>query len=213
MMNKTNSITCAFVDIGGVLLTNGWDHHAREQAASEFNLDWAEMESRHLLNFSVYEEGKLTLDEYLNRVVFYQERPFTRAQFHEFMLAQPEAYPDMIELVAELKSRHGLRIVVISNEGRELNEYRIQKFKLDSFVDLFISSCFVHVRKPDTDIFRLALDISQSQAAQTIYPENTQLFVQVAEDLGIRSILHIDYISTSAQLASLGLVNDKVGIP
>lgn len=213
MMNKTSAITCAFVDIGGVLLTNGWDHYSRKRAAENFELDWAEMESRHVLNFSVYEEGKLTLEEYLNRVVFYQKRPFTRAQFHDFMLAQSEAYPEMIELVAQLKSRHGLKIVVISNEGRELNEYRIQKFKLDTFVDLFISSCFVHVRKPDADIFRLALDVAQAQAAQTIYLENTPLFVQVAEDLGIRSILHTDYISTSAQLASLGLVNDKVGLP
>lgn len=213
MMNKTSAITCAFVDIGGVMLTNGWDYHSRKRAAENFELDWAEMESRHVLNFSVYEEGKLTLEEYLNRVVFYRERPFTRAQFHDFILAQSEAYPDMIELVAQLKTRHGLKIVVISNEGRELNEYRIQKFKLDSFVDLFISSCFVHVRKPDADIFRLALDVAQAQAAQTIYLENTPLFVQVAEDLGIRSILHTDYISTSAQLASLGLVNDKVGLP
>lgn len=213
MMNETTSITCAFVDIGGVLLTNGWDHHSRKRAAENFELDWTEMESRHDLNFSVYEEGKLTLEEYLNRVIFYQKRPFTQAQFHEFMLAQSKAYPEMIELVAQLKSRHGLKIVVVNNEGRELNEYRIQKFKLDSFVDMFISSCIVHLRKPDAEIFRLALDIAQVQAEQTIYLENTQLFVQVAENLGIRGILHTDYISTSAQLASLGLVNDKVGIP
>jgi putative hydrolase of the HAD superfamily len=212
-MNKTRAITCAFVDIGGVLLTNGWDHHARERAATEFKLDRAEMESRHLLNFSIYEEGELTLEEYLNRVVFYQKRSFTRTQFRDFMFAQSKPYPDMIELVAQLKIRHGLKIIVISNEGRELNQYRIQKFKLDSFVDAFISSCFVHVRKPDADIFRLALDIAQAHALQTIYLENTPLFVQVAEDLGIRGILHTDYMSTCAQLASLGLLNDKVGIP
>lgn len=212
-MSKTAAISCAFVDIGGVLLTNGWDHHARERAAADFNLDWAEMESRHILNFSVYEEGKLTLEEYLNRVVFYQKRPFTRTQFRDFMYAQSKPYPDMIELVSELKIRHGLKIVVISNGGRELTQYRIKKFKLDSFVDAFISSCFVHVCKPDAEIFRLALDIAQAQALQTIYLENTPLFVQVAENLGIRSILHIDYLSTSTQLASLGLLNDKVGIP
>lgn len=213
MMNKTSEISCVFVDIGGVLLTNGWDHHAREQAAANFNLDWAEMENRHLLNFCIYEEGKLTLEEYLSRVVFYQKRSFTRTEFRDFMLAQSKPYPDMIELVSELKIRHGLKIVVISNGGRELTQYRVQKFKLDSFVDAFISSCFVHVRKPDAEIFRLALDIAQAQALHTIYLENTPLFAQVAEDLGIRSILHTDYMSTSAQLASLGLLNDKVGIP
>jgi putative hydrolase of the HAD superfamily len=115
----------------------------------------------------------------------------------------------MIELVAQLKVRHGLNIAVVSNEGRELNAYRIRHFKLDQFVDTFISSCFVHVRKPDADIFRLALDIAQASARQVVYIENTPMFVQVAEGLGIRSILHTDYGSTRTKLASFGLQNDE----
>jgi len=198
-----------FLDIGGVLLTDGWDHHARKRAATNFNLEWAEMEDRHQLNFNTYEEGKLTLEEYLSRVVFYQERSFTRAQFRRFMFAQSKPYPEMIELVAQLKVRHGLKLAVVSNEARELNEYRIRKFKLDGFVDFFISSCFVHVRKPDADIFRLALDIAQVPARQVVYIENTPMFVQIAEGFGIRSILHTDYCSTRAKLASFGLHNDE----
>ncbi len=207
-MKRSAPITCVFVDIGGVLLTDGWDHHARKRAAAHFKLDWAEMEDRHHLTFDTFEEGKLTLEEYLGRVVFHQKRPFTRAQFRRFMFAQSKPYPEMIDLVAQLKVRHGLKIAVVSNEARELNAYRIRKFKLDRFVDAFISSCFVRVRKPDADIFRLALDITQAPARQVVYIENTPMFVQVAEGLGIRSILHTDYRSTCAQLASLGLPND-----
>ena len=201
----TTKITTLFLDIGGVLLTNGWDHHARERAATNFKLNLPEMEERHHLTFDTYEEGKLTLEEYLDRVVFYKKRSFTRAQFRHFMFAQSKPYPKMIALVRRLKVRYGLKIVVVSNEARELNSYRIRKFKLDNFVDSFISSCFVHVRKPDTDIFRLALDIAQAPARQVIYIENTSMFVQIAEGLGIRSILHTDYKSTCAQLAALGL--------
>ncbi len=208
-MKKANAITCVFVDIGGVLLTDGWDHHARKRAAENFNLEWAEIEDRHQFNFYIYEEGKLTMEEYLNRVVFYRERPFTRAQFRRFMFSQSKPYPEMIELVTQLKVRHGLKIVVVSNEARELNEYRIRKFKLDEFVDFFVSSCFVHVRKPDTEIFRLALDIAQAPAGQVVYIENTPMFVQIAEGLGIRSILHTDYRSTCAKLASFGLHNNE----
>jgi haloacid dehalogenase superfamily, subfamily IA, variant 3 with third motif having DD or ED len=198
-------ITCLFLDIGGVLLTDGWTHEGRKRAAANFNLDLAEMEDRHHLTFDTYEEGKLTLDEYLGRVVFYQERPFTRAQFRTFMLAQSEPHPEMIDLVTQLKARHGLKVAVVSNEGRELNAYRINEFKLDEFVDFYISSCFVHVRKPDADIFRLALDIAQVPARQVVYVENTPMFVQVAEGLGIKSILHTDYTSTRTQLDSIGL--------
>ena len=98
-----------------------------------------------------------------------------------------------------------MKIAVVSNEGRELNAYRIRKFKLDGFVDSFISSCFVHVRKPDADIFRLALDIVQAPARQVVYIENTPMFVKVAEGLGIQGILHTDYTDTCAQLSALGL--------
>ena len=146
-MKKNSSITTLFVDIGGVLLTDGWDHHARKRAAKNFKLNWAEMEDRRHLTFDTYEEGKLTLEEYLGRVVFYEERPFTPAQFRKFMFAQSKPYPKMIELVRRLKAWYGLKIIVVSNEARELNSHRIRKFKLDQFVDSFISSCFVHVRE------------------------------------------------------------------
>ena len=204
-MKKSTPITTLFLDIGGVLLTDGWDHHARKRAATHFKLEWAEMEDRHHLTFDTYEDGKLTLGEYLDRVVFHRKRPFTRAQFRRFMFAQSKPYPEVIELVAQLKVRYGLRVAVVSNEARELNSYRIRKFKLHKFVDYFISSCFVHIRKPDEDMFRLALDISQTPTEQIIYIEDTPMFVRIAEGLGIRSILHTDYQSTRAKLSALGL--------
>lgn len=211
-MTRGISVTTLFLDIGGVLLTNGWDHHARKRAVTHFKLELAEMEGRHHLTVETYEEGKLTLEEYLGRVVFYQKRPFTRAQFRRFMFAQSTPYPEMIALARKLRAEYGLRIVVVSNEGRELNSHRIRKFKLNGFVDAFVSSCFVHMRKPDTDIFRLALDIAQAPAREVVYIENTPMFVQIAEGLGIRGILHTDYRSTCAKLASLGLQNDAGAI-
>ena len=200
-------IKALLLDVGGVLLSNGWDRQARRRAATHFKLDWDEMEERHRLTYEAHEAGKITLDEYLGRVVFYRKRPFTPAQFRRFMYAQSTAYPEMIELATQLKVRNGLKVAVVSNEAREVNAHRIRKFNLDKFVDAFISSCYVHVRKPDTEIFRLALDIIQAPARQVVYIENTPMFVQVAEGLGIRSILHTDYGSTCAKLATFGLQN------
>jgi len=204
-MKSAKPITTLFLDIGGVLLTDGWDHQARKRAAANFKLEWAETEGLHHLAFETYEKGKLTLEEYLDRVIFSRKRPFTRAQFRRFMFAQSKPYPKMIELVAQLKIAYGLKVVVVSNEARELNAYRIRKFKLDAFVDAYISSCFVHLRKPDADLFRLALDIAQAPVGKVIYIENTPMFVQIAEGLGIRSILHTSYKSTRTKLSALGL--------
>jgi putative hydrolase of the HAD superfamily len=204
-MKKTISIITLFLDVGGVLLTNGWDHQARKLATKKFGLDLDEMEDRHHLTFDTYEEGKLTLDEYLSRVVFYQKRSFSRAQFRNFMFAQSKPFPEMIEMVRRLRSKYGLKIAVVSNEGRELNAHRIQTFKLNSFVDFFISSCFVHFRKPDEDIFRMALDIAQVPVSQVIYIDDRPMFVQIAKSLGIHGIHHTEYKSTRAKLAAFGL--------
>jgi putative hydrolase of the HAD superfamily len=204
-MKKTTGITCAFLDIGGVLLTDGWDHLARRRAAKNFKLEWAEMEERHGLTFEIFEEGKITLDEYLSLVVFHQKRSFTRNQFRRYMFEQSRAFPDMIKLVAQLKLNLGLKIAIVSNEARELNAYRIERFKLEKLADCFISSCFVHIRKPDADIFRLALDIAQVRPARVVFIDNTPMFVQIAESLGIHGILHTDCKSTRTKLSDLGL--------
>jgi putative hydrolase of the HAD superfamily len=160
--------TWIFVDIGSVLLINGLDQHARRRAVKEFKLDWAEMEVRHCLTFEIHEQGRLTFDEYLDQIVFYRKRLFSRAQFRAFMCEQSKAFPEMIKLVSQLKVRHGFKVAVVSNASRELNAYRIRQFKLSSFVDAFISSCFVHTRKPDAAIFRLALDIAQTAPRHVI---------------------------------------------
>lgn len=204
-MKEKTEIKYLFVDIGGVLLTDGWSLGSRKLAVKEFGLNPEEMEKRHSQAFETYEEGKFTITEYLNRVVFYEKRQFTQVRFRKFIFTQSESYPQMIELIRHLKIKYGLKIIVLSNEARELNAYRIRKFKLNEFVDFFVSSCYVHLRKPDSDIFRLALDTAQALVRQVVYIENTPMFVKIAEGLGIRSILHTDYKSTYAELSAFGL--------
>lgn len=198
-------ITTLFLDVGGVLLTNGWDRAARKQAAETFHLDYDDLEERHHLTYDTYEEGKLSLDEYLQRVVFCTERPFSRDDFKSFMLARSQPYEDMIGLVRSLKAQHHLKTIAVSNEGREVNAYRIEHFGLAEVIDTFVSSCFVHYRKPDPDIYRIALDVSQSQPEQVAYIDDRPLFVEVASSLGLHGILHHDYSTTRARLAKLGL--------
>ncbi len=200
-----NKITTLFTDIGGVLLTNGWDRHARGEASVLFNLDSVDLEERHHLTFDTYEVGKLTLDEYLERIVFFKERTFSYDDFKTFMFKKSLPYPEMIELICDLKKKYNLKVAVISNEGRELNQYRINTFKLNEFVDFFVSSSFVHFRKPDADIFKVAIDISQSDVATSLYIDDRMLFVQVAEGLGLKGIYHTTYEDTKAQLAAYGL--------
>lgn len=199
-MAKGNKINTIFTDIGGVLLNNGWDRKKRADAVAKFKLDPEEMNERHHLTFDTYEEGKITLDEYLDRVVFYEKRSFSKKTFKEYMYSRSESFDDMIQLIKGLKKKHRLHIAVISNEGRELNDHRIHKFGLNTFVDFFISSSFVHIRKPDADIFKLALDIAQKSPDEVVFIDDRAMFVQVAAKLGIRGIIHKSYAQTKKEL-------------
>ena len=198
-------VQALFLDVGGVLLTNGWDRNSRKAAAVKFGIDLDEMTDRHRMTFDTYESGKLDLDEYLTRTVFYQERNFSREDFKHFMLEQSQPYPEMLQMVRDLKKKYALKIAVVNNEGRELNQHRIRHFKLHDFVDFFISSCFVHFRKPDADIWRVAMDIAQVPKVHVVYIDDRPMFVQVAESLGLRGITHKSYEDTRDKLARLGL--------
>ena len=198
-------ITTLFLDIGGVLLTNAWDNDIRKTAAVKFGLNYDEMNERHHLTFDTYEEGKLSLDNYLNRVVFYQGRSFSREEFKAYMYAQSQPFPEMIELMHRLKTQYGLEVAAVSKEGRELTMYRVQQYNLGEVIDFFISSCFVHYRKPDEDMYRIALDIAQVCPERVVYIDDRAMFVEVVRGLGISGIIHTGYNTTRTALEGLGL--------
>jgi putative hydrolase of the HAD superfamily len=205
-MKKDFPITTLFLDVGGVLLTNGWDTKARTVVLKLLDLNIEEFETRHHQINDLYELGKITIEEYLRRVLFYQERPFSTDKFRELIFAQSKPFPEMLNLFRQLKEKYGLRVVIISNEARELLVYRIKTFVLDKLADFFISSCFVGLRKPDTDIFRMALEVAQVEPEHVLFVEDRPMFLQAANDLGIKGILHKNYNSTVEELALWGLI-------
>lgn len=202
-------ITTLFLDIGGVLLTNGWGRDSRRKVAAALQLDFAEIDERHHLTFDTYEEGHLSLDDYLQRVIFYEKRPFTPQAFKEMMFAESRPFPDMIALFTTLKAQHQLKIAAVSNEGRELAEYRIRQFHLKELFDLFIVSSFVHIRKPDVHMYQMALDVAQARPDQVIYIDDRAMLVDVARGLGIHGIHHTGFASTQHALAHLGLTLEE----
>jgi putative hydrolase of the HAD superfamily len=202
-MNR--KITSLFLDVGNVLLTNGWDRKMRKQACELFNIDYEEMNERHHLIFDPFEQGRMTLKDYLDRVVFYEPRSFTRDQFWRYMVAQWKPFPEMIQLIRDLKAHYPLKVATVSNEGRELTVYRMQHFGFTDFVDTFVASCFVHSRKPEPTIYEMALDLTQSRPEQTVYIDDRAMFVEVAESFGLHGIHHTSYESTRAALADVGL--------
>ena len=198
-------ITHLFTDLGGVLLTNGWDRGLRKLVASHFQIDADEMDERHHLTYDTYEAGKISLSEYLRRTVFWEPRPFTEDEVVAFMVEQAKSFPEMIDLYKRVKAENGLKVVVVSNEGRELTADRIQRFKLKEFVDIFVVSSYVHFRKPDEDIFRIALDVAQAEPSEVVYVDDRLMFAEVACRLGMHEIWHRDLDRTRAAFEALGL--------
>jgi putative hydrolase of the HAD superfamily len=206
---KDVAVQALFLDIGGVLLTNGWDRRARRRACEKFHLDFGEVDERHHLTFDAFEEGKLELDQYLERTVFFKPRPFSREDFREFLFAQSQPFPETIGLIRRLKARYKLKIVAVSNEGRELTVHRIEKFRLGEIVDFFIASCFVHFRKPDADIYCIASDIAQIRPEFGVYIDDRAMFVEVARSLGFHGVHYTGMESARDQLAAYGLTDGR----
>jgi putative hydrolase of the HAD superfamily len=194
-----------FTDLGGVLLTNGWDHNSRECAAEHFGLDAHLLQQRHEAVFPNYEQGFNTLAEYLQFAVFHEPREFTPEEFIDFMKRQSQPFPEMIDYVKALKAKHGLKVVAVSNEGRELARHRIDTFDLSSFIDIFIVSAFVGRRKPNEDIYRLALEAAAAEKSEVVYLDDRQMLAQGAQVYGLDAIWHQSLDLTKKALSERGL--------
>ena len=197
-------IKTLFLDIGSVLISNGWDRYARQRAVELFQLEPNEFSDRHHIFFETYEAGKLTLAEYLDKVIFYEHRDFTAETFMNFMFQQSVAIEGSIEYFMAIKKKYGLNILALNNEGRELNEHRIKAFRLNELFNLFISSCYVHLRKPDKQIFRMACDVSFTDPEHALFIDDRIIHVQIAGSLGIHGIQFTGLESTKKQMEGFG---------
>ncbi|MFD0752253.1 HAD family hydrolase [Mucilaginibacter calamicampi] len=197
-----NNLKILLFDIGGILLSNGWGHQSRKLASEKFGLDYTEINELHNFIFNVYEIGSITLDEYLDRVIFTRPRDFTKEDFKAFIYEQSVELPTL-KWLKEWKRDCGFRVISVNNEGKELNDYRVKKFKLHEFFDAFVSSCEVKMRKPDPGIWQLAMGIAQASPDQCVYFDDRIMFVEAATRLGIRSFQHTDLESTKKILEQL----------
>jgi putative hydrolase of the HAD superfamily len=182
------TISAIFWDIGGVLLSNAWDRHERDQAYAKFALDPVEFEDRHELVVSSWERGRITLDEYLDRTVFYRPRTFTRETFRDYMFSLSQPNASVLALARKLAASGNYLMVALNNESLELNLYRIQQFGLRDILNVFVSSCFVGFRKPEQDIYRLALQITQRRPEETCFIDDRALNLECARRLGMHTI-------------------------
>jgi len=199
-----NEVKVIFFDIGGVLLTNGWGHESRQLAAERFGLNFNEMDVLHDFIFNVYEIGKISLDDYLHTTVFNHPRNFSAQEFKDFMFEQSKELPYMREWLADWRYKNrDFTIIAINNEGKELNDYRINKFKLHKCFDAFISSCEVGMRKPDPEIFRLGLGIAQVAPEQSVYFDDRVMLSEAAGKLGINAYHHQGFESTKKILEEI----------
>ncbi len=200
-----SEITTLFWDIGGVILTNGWDRESRKEAAATFRLDWEEFQDRHDLCFPAFDTGHIPLNEYLDRTLFYRARPFTREEFTAFMFAQSKEYPQVRAILDQVTASRKYFVGAINNEPLEFNQYRIEAFQLRRNFLVFFSSCYVRSRKPDETIFRIALDVSQRPPEQCLFIDDRALNLESPRRLGMNTIHHQNADQLRSELGKFGV--------
>ena len=198
-------ITALFWDNGGVILTNGWDRDARRRAVEKFELEWTEFEDRHELVLHAFETGALSLADYLKQTVFYRPRGFRPEEFKNFMFQQSQAFPESLAFAGALARTNKFLMAALNNESLEINEYRIGTFHLRDYFDIFLSSCYLRVRKPNPDIYRLALKITQRVPGECILVDDRALNLECAHELGIHTILYKNVVQLRDELARYGV--------
>jgi putative hydrolase of the HAD superfamily len=207
-------IRAIFWDVGGVLLTNAWDHDERKQALQHFHLeeDEKEFQARHELVVSSFERGKTSLDEYLDHTVFYRERPFSRQEFREYMYSLSKPRTDILNFARLLREAERYLMATINNESRELNLYRVDKFRLRDIFQLFLSSCFVGLRKPESSIFRLALGVTQIEPASCCFIDDRGPNLEPAAALGMRTVQMQNLEQLRRALENMGVTAGTVNL-
>jgi putative hydrolase of the HAD superfamily len=198
-------VTALFWDVGGVILSNGWDRAARAEAAKRFGLDWEDLQERHELANPAFDTGRITLDTYLGRTVFYRKRAFTRDEFKAFIFEQSREFPESRAVLARVAKSSKYFLATINNEPRELNVLRIEKFNLRQEFEAFFTSCFVGLRKPEEGIYRLALDVTQRRPGECVFIDDRALNLECARQLGMRTIQFQNSAQLSQELAANGV--------
>jgi putative hydrolase of the HAD superfamily len=198
-------IHAIFWDVGGVLLSNAWDHTERAAALARFGLDKEEFHPRHEMVVSSFERGKISLDEYLDRTVFYRDRPFTREAFRDYMFSLSQPMPEVLTFARSLAESRKYFMGTINNESRELNLQRIEKFGLREIFRLFVSSCFVGLRKPEIGIYRLAIEITQIDPEECCFIDDRAPNLECAAKLGMRTIQMQTLEQLQGDLGRLGV--------
>ncbi len=196
-------IAVIFFDVGGVCLTNGWDHISREKSTKKFSFDYEEMEKRHKPVFKKFEKGKLSLNEYLDEVVFFKKRNFSKEAFTEFMFAQSKPISTTLNILDKLSDKY--KLATLNNESKELNKFRINKFRLDKYFECFFSSCYLGVRKPEPEIFYKALHILHKEPDECLFIDDREENYQSARAFGLNTILLDETGSLREKLINFGI--------
>lgn len=200
------AITTIFFDLGGVCLSNGWDHEQRQVIAHDFGFDYEPFDSRHRQVVDSLERGQFTLQEYLDWTLFYAPRPFTRDEIVQAIYQISEPIDDTLDLVRALRASGRYLLGTINNESRELNEYRIQRFGLCDLFSVFFSSCYLGLVKPQPEHYRRALQVTQRAADECLYVDDRPLNVEVARILGMHPIQFVSAEQLQHDLLAAGVV-------
>jgi putative hydrolase of the HAD superfamily len=193
-------------DVGGVLLTNGWDHQQRDGVLTRFGLDRAVFEHRHAEVADAWERDEITAEQYLLHTVFFEPRSFTSAQFMEAMQQQSAVLPDSaIGILRELSASEEYVLATVNNESRMMNDFRLAEFGLLDLFDGFFSSCYLGVRKPDRRIYEIALDVLQRDPGEVVFIDDRAENVAAASSLGMHGIRYEGAVKLAEALAGLGV--------
>jgi putative hydrolase of the HAD superfamily len=194
-------------DVGGVMLTNGWDHVERAAVLKHFSLDRTAFEARHEKPYDALERDTIDMYAYLETTIFHEPRTFTPDDFIAVMKSQSVPIPsNAMGVLREISTSCKFLVGVLNNESRLLHEYRMEKYGLEPYLEIQLSSCYLGMRKPDADIYRRAIDIVGRPANRILFIDDRAANAQAARDAGMQAIQFLGEDQLRAQFRELEIL-------
>lgn len=208
-MNWYPPIKTIFWDIGGVLLTNGWDRGQQTHVLSRLGIDLADYQLSHDSANFFWERGLSNAIGFFKKTVFHVDQPNRDFAFEDLwpqVCAESKVLdPGCFDVLASLAGSGQYKLATLNNESRELNEYRLDAFNLRRYFDFFICSGYVHEMKPHPDIYRAAIDISGFPPQTAVFIDDRSENCEVAISLGMHAIRFESSSQLQRDLAQLGI--------
>ena len=203
------TIKCIIFDLGNVIFDLDFSQFFNEVITpSPLNKPKTPIMLEFFRQSDTYHQGKISDKEFytqacdLLRVCDLNQKEF----YDAFNSIISDINKEMVELVKNIKKNNKLMIICLSNINSSHWKYiKKKKWEIWDLFDEFILSHEVHLTKPDSKIFEIAIKKAGCAPEEIVFIDDGFNNIRAALELGIKGIRFVDIDELTKSLKELNI--------